>query len=105
MGSCLCGGVPRVRVDGQVCEFTAERQGVPEAARLAVREAPGRINSLEGQFTLASAPFALAWATDQPSAAMLAHMSVECAAFENGFILRGIEGYLYDVVLERANPG
>ncbi len=32
-------------------------------------------------------------------------MSVECVASENGFILRGIEGYPYDVVLESANPG
>ncbi len=33
------------------------------------------------------------------------HMSVECTASENGFILQGIEGYPYDVVVERANPG
>lgn len=32
-------------------------------------------------------------------------MSVECIASENGFILQGIEGYPYDVVVERANPG
>ena len=36
---------------------------------------------------------------------MLDHMSVECTASENGFILRGIEGYPCDVVLEWANPG
>ncbi len=32
-------------------------------------------------------------------------MSVECVASENGFILRGIEGYPYDVVVEPAHPG
>ena len=42
---------------------------------------------------------------DQPQAAMLAHMSVECTKSENGFLLRGIEGYPYDLVLEWANPG
>ena len=36
---------------------------------------------------------------------MLGHMSVECTASEDGFILRGIEGYPSDVVLERASPG
>ncbi len=36
---------------------------------------------------------------------MLTHMSVQCTVSENGFILRGIEGYPHDVVLERANPG
>ncbi len=34
---------------------------------------------------------------------MLAHMSVQCTVSENGFILRGIEGYPYDLVLERLN--
>ena len=36
---------------------------------------------------------------------MLATMSVQCTASENGFVLRGIEGYPSDVVLETANPG
>jgi hypothetical protein len=32
-------------------------------------------------------------------------MGVECTAFENRFILRGIEGYPHDVILEGAHPG
>ena len=36
---------------------------------------------------------------------MLAHMSVECTKSEKGFILRGIEGYPYDLILEWASPG
>jgi len=37
---------------------------------------------------------------------MLAHMSViTCSTSESGFILRGIEGYPQDVVVEWANPG
>ncbi|MEZ5363192.1 MAG: hypothetical protein R2748_12835 [Bryobacterales bacterium] len=32
-------------------------------------------------------------------------MSVECVAVENGFVIRGIEGYPYDVLLEVARPG
>ncbi len=32
-------------------------------------------------------------------------MSAQCTASDNGFILRGIEGYPYDVVLEKAHPG
>ena len=36
---------------------------------------------------------------------MLAHMEVECTKFEDGFVLRGIEGYPSDVILESAHPG
>ena len=36
---------------------------------------------------------------------MLGHMSVTCTASESGFILRGIEGYPNDVIVEWANPG
>ena len=32
-------------------------------------------------------------------------MSVECTASENGFVIRGIEGYPFDVILEWAKPG
>ena len=32
-------------------------------------------------------------------------MSAVCTASEDGFILRGIEGYPYDVSLQKARPG
>lgn len=32
-------------------------------------------------------------------------MSLECVALGNGFVIRGIEGYPYDVLLEAAHPG
>jgi hypothetical protein len=32
-------------------------------------------------------------------------MSSDCVAFGNGFLIRGIEGYPYDVLLEAAHPG
>jgi len=32
-------------------------------------------------------------------------MSVKCTKSENGFTLEGIEGYPFDVLLEKAHPG
>jgi hypothetical protein len=32
-------------------------------------------------------------------------MSLECVALGNGFVIREIEGYPYDVLLEAAHPG
>jgi hypothetical protein len=32
-------------------------------------------------------------------------MSAECTASEDGFVIRGIEGYPFDVILEWAKPG